>query len=136
MPDLKLVPEIYCSDIVATTRFYTEIFGFNIKYQRPEDEFVYFTLDDVDIMVESISCEGRHWVTANLEKPYGRGVNFQWDVRDIDSLYSRIKNSSPESVYLELETKIYQCGNTSKTQKQFIAQDPDGYLFRFCYEKQ
>ncbi|MGB1237837.1 MAG: VOC family protein, partial [Pseudomonadales bacterium] len=30
----KLVPELYCSDIARTKRFYCEIFGFEIKYER------------------------------------------------------------------------------------------------------
>jgi catechol 2,3-dioxygenase-like lactoylglutathione lyase family enzyme len=134
MSDLKLVPEIYCTNIDVTKRFYIDVFGFEVKYERPEDQFIYFTRDGVEIMVECISCEGRRWVTGKLEKPFGRGVNFQWDVVDVVKLHSHIKNVAPESIYLELESKSYQCGNRVKLQKQFIAQDPDGYLFRFCNE--
>lgn len=132
MSNLKLVPELYCSDINVTKRFYVEVFGFKIKYERPEEQFVRFSLDGVDIMVECISSEGRRWVTGDIEKPFGRGVNFQWDVLEIDEIYSRMQNSAPKSIFLEMETKSYQCGDKVAVQKQFIAQDPDGYLFRFC----
>ena len=44
-------------------------------------------------MVECISCEGIRWVTAELEKPFGRGINF------------RMQDVAPESIYLELESK-------------------------------
>ncbi len=132
MSNFKLVPELYCDDIEATRKFYVEVFGFEIKYERLEEKFIYFTLNEVDIMVESINDEGRRWFTGKMDKPYGRGVNFQWDVSEIDDLYSRVIASAPDSIYLEMETKEYQCEDEVIIQKQFIAQDPDGYLFRFC----
>jgi hypothetical protein len=46
-----------------------------------------------------------------MEKPFGRGVNFQWDVAEIDDLYSRIKAKVPSSIYLKMKTKEYQCAN-------------------------
>ncbi len=83
-------------------------------------------------MVECLSVEGRRWITGEMERPFGRGINFQWDVSEIDEMYSRVKSLAPESIFLEMETKSYQCGNEVIVQKQFVAQDPDGYLFRFC----
>lgn len=132
MSDFKLVPELYCEDIEVTKKFYVEVFGFEVKYERVEEEFVYFALNNVDLMAEGINGIGRRWLTDKMEKPFGRGVNFQWDVSEIDELYSRVKASVPDSIYLEIETKEYQCGNHVAVQKQFIVQDPDGYLFRFC----
>jgi len=132
MTNLKLVPELYCSDIDITKRFYLEVFGFEIKYERPEEKFIRFTLDGIDIMVECISAEGRHWITGELMQPFGRGINFQWEVFELEEIYTRVKNKAPESIYLEMETKSYRCGDDISVQKQFIAQDPDGYLFRFC----
>ncbi|PKG36924.1 bleomycin resistance protein, partial [Psychromonas sp. Urea-02u-13] len=132
MSSFKLVPELYCEDIEVTKKFYVDVFGFEVKYERAEEEFVYFTLNNVDIMVEGINGVGRRWLTGEMEKPYGRGVNFQWDVSEIDQLYSRVKASVPDSIFLEMETKEYQCADQIAVQKQFIVQDPDGYLFRFC----
>jgi len=134
LSNFKLVPEIYCSDIEATKNFYVNAFGFEIKYERQEEQFSYFTLNGVDIMAEEISDERRGWVTGDMEKPFGRGVNFQWDVAEIDKMYLRIKAMVPDSIYLEMETKSYKCGDQIAVQKQFIVQDPDGYLFRFCCE--
>ncbi|MGC9458228.1 bleomycin resistance protein [Vibrio genomosp. F10] len=132
MSSFKLVPELYCEDIEVTKKFYVEVFGFEVKYERVEEEFVYFTLNDVDIMAEGINGVGRRWITDKMEKPFGRGVNFQWDVSEIDELYFRVKASVPDSIFLEMETKEYQCADQVAVQKQFIVQDPDGYLFRFC----
>jgi len=134
MSHLKIVPELYCENIAITRKFYVEVFGFEVKYERLKDQFIYFTLDGVDIMIEGINGLGRRWVTDKLEKPFGRGINFQWDVFEIDELYYRVKSKEPDSIYLELETKEYQCDNEIVIQKQFIVKDPDGYLFRFCCE--
>lgn len=127
-----LVPELHCSDLEATKRFYVDLFGFEIKYERPEETFVYFTLDGSDLMVEQLSGPGRRWVTAAMERPFGRGVSFQWDVVDLDGIYARVKAAVPSAIYLEMETKAYRVGRETVHQRQFVAQDPDGYLFRFC----
>ena len=132
MSNFKLVPELYCENIEITKKFYVEVFGFQIKYERVAEQFVYFTLDDVDIMAEGLNGTGRRWSTGKIEKPFCRGVNFQWDVNEIDALYSRVKVTVPNSIYLEMETKEYRCADKIIIQKQFIVQDPDGYLFRFC----
>ena len=132
MSSFKLVPELYCEDIQVTKKFYIEVFGFEVKYERVEEEFVYFTLNGIDIMVEGINGVGRRWLTDKMEKPFGRGINFQWDVSEIDELYSRVKALVPDSIYLEMESKEYQCGDKIAVQRQFIVQDPNGYLFRFC----
>jgi catechol 2,3-dioxygenase-like lactoylglutathione lyase family enzyme len=129
---LKVVPELYCTDIAVTKEFYLNVFGFSIKYERVDEQFVYFTLDGVDIMIEGISVNGSRWLTAEMAKPFGRGVNFQWDVNEIDELYSNVTSKAPDSIYLEMETKSYKCNDRIAVQKQFIVQDPDGYLFRFC----
>ena len=78
------------------------MFGFNIKYERLEEQFVYFTLDGVDIMVEGINGSGRRWLTDEMQKTFGRGINLQWDVTEIDDLYRRVKKSVPDSIYLQM----------------------------------
>ena len=130
-----MVPELLCSDIEATKNFYCRVLGFEVAYERPEERFVYFTKDGVDIMAEEFGAPGRHWITGDLEAPFGRGVNFQWEVKDIERLYERVKKHSPDSLYMEIETKTYQCGEKLAFQRQFLVQDLDGYLFRFCEEE-
>lgn len=134
MSILRVVPELICQDIEVTKRFYVEVFGFEIKYERQNEQFVYFTLDGVDIMAEGISSISRPWMVGEMERPFGRGVNFQWDVSDIEAIYSRVKANAAEMIYLDMEIAEYLCGDVVVAQKQFIVQDPDGYLFRFCAE--
>ncbi|MGF1841619.1 VOC family protein [Vibrio clamense] len=131
---LRVVPELYCFDINVSKSYFINVLGFSVKYERPEEEFAYLTLDGVDIMLEGIDSNSRKWVSGSLTSPLGRGVNFQWDVKDIESLYRGICEKSPDTIYLVLESKSYQCGDVTTTQKQFIVQTPDGYLFRFCQD--
>ena len=129
---MKVVPELLCTDIHVTKAFYTEILGFQIKYERPEESFIYFTLDGVDVMCEQVSGSGRRWITGQLVKPYGRGINLQWEVSDVTKLYQKIVAARPSCIYMEMENRTYRCKEKMVQQRQFIIQDPDGYLFRFC----
>ena len=129
---MKIVPELLCRDIEATKAFYLETFGFQLKYERRNEKFAYFTLDGVDLMCEEVSGPGRRWITGELQLPYGRGVNFQWDVRDVDGLYERVRTARPDSIFLDIESRVYETDDGLVSQRQFVAQDPDGYLFRFC----
>lgn len=132
----KLVPELICEDIVVTKKFYIDVLGFEVEYERVNEQFAYLSLNGLDIMVSGISgISGMsRWLVADMEKPFGRGVNFQWDVGDVDSMYAKVVEKSPNSIYLEMETAEYLCGQEVAVQQQFVVQDPDGYLLRFCRE--
>ncbi len=131
---LRVVPELYCFDINVSKAFFVNVLGFAVKYERPEEEFAYLTLDGVDLMLEGINSDSRKWMTDKLEAPLGRGINFQWDVKDIEALYRSVKSLAADAIYLQLESKSYECGNKIAVQQQFIVQTPDGYLFRFCQD--
>lgn len=131
---LRVVPELYCFDINMSKSYFINVLGFSIKYERQEEKFAYLTLDGVDVMLEGIHGNSRKWVSGQFEAPLGRGVNFQWDVKSIELLYRRVCEKAPDSIFLNLESKTYKCGGVLVTQKQFIAQTPDGYLFRFCQD--
>lgn len=129
---LRVVPELYCRDIEENKHFFVEVLNFSIKYERLNEQFLYLTKDGVDLMLEGIDSNSRKWLVSATEFPFGRGVNFQWDVTDIKTIYTHVTSVAKDSIYLELETKSYFCGSKMATQNQFIVQTPDGYLFRFC----
>ena len=131
---LRVVPELYCTDIHTSVEFFIHVLGFEIKYQRPEEHFAYLTRSGVDLMLEGLSSPSRKWITQELVAPFGRGINFQWDVDNIDSMYADILKRAPDSIYLPMESKGYQVKEELVIQKQFIIQVPDGYLFRFCQD--
>ena len=81
-------------------------------------------------MLEQIGV-GRNWVPGTLERPLGRGVNFQVTVPAIMPLVERL-SASGWPLFMAPENKLYQTGNTGAGVSQFLVQDPDGYLVRFA----
>ncbi len=124
----KLVPELCCSDIERSLAFYTGILGFVVLYARPEEQFAYLEREGAELMIEQPT--GRNWTTAELSHPYGRGINFQIEVADVQALHAQCEAASA-TIYLPLEDKWYRADDKLVGNRQFIVQDPDGYLLRF-----
>jgi len=127
---LALVPELSVSDIAASRRFYCDVLGFAVLYERPEEGFAYLTLGPAELMLDQIG-EGRDWITGPLAPPLGRGVNFQIEVAAIDPICTRIE-ATGTALFQPIETQTYRTAQGEVTQRQFCVQDPDGYLLRFC----
>ena len=123
----SLIPELTVSDIDKTRKFYVEILQFKIEYERPEDSFIFVSLEENQIMLEQ---DNGNWNTGALEYPYGRGVNFEMTVSDVESLYQRVLDSGMKP-FRELTVNYYRNGEKSIVQKEFLIQDPDGFLLRF-----
>lgn len=133
---MPVTPECYVVDIEKNKAFFVEVLGFAIQYERPKEAFAYLSFQGSALMLEELSANSRKWLTGEMLVPFGRGVNFQWDVKGVAALYARVKLFAPESIFLPLEQKTYvrKCDNI--TTIQFIVQSPDGYLFRFCEDMQ
>jgi len=127
-----LVPELCCSDFERSLFFYTQELGFQIAYQRPEDKFAYLEREGSRIMLEQLDI-GRKWITGELMHPFGRGINFQMQVSDAEKLYTSLQKAG-YNFFLALEDKWYRKNSTYVGNRQFIIQDPDGYLLRFAQD--
>ncbi|MEQ9635008.1 MAG: VOC family protein [Devosia marina] len=125
-----LVPELSVSDIAASRRFYCDVLGFAVRYERPEEGFAYLAFGPAELMLDQIG-EGRDWITGPLVPPLGRGVNFQIEVTEIDPICTRIEAAGID-LFQPIETRTYRTARDQVTQRQFCVQDPDGYLLRFC----
>ena len=125
----KLIPELACSDIDRSLAFYTHVLGFGIVYARPEESFAYLNRGGAHLMLDQIGA-GRTWSSGDLEHPYGRGINLQIEVPDIDLLYTAVQ-SAAATIFLPIEDKWYRRDDVLVGNRQFIVQDPDGYLLRF-----
>lgn len=123
----SLIPELSVTDIEASRHFYVDILGFVICYERPEDRFIFIEYEDNQLMLEQING---NWNTGALEYPFGRGINFEMTVSDVGLLYDRVLVNGIKP-FVEMERKTYKCGEESVAQRQFLVQDPDGYLLRF-----
>lgn len=131
MPSSSLVPELYVSDIGRSRRFYVGVLGFTALYERPEERFAYLVREGAALMLDQPADPGRTWLAGPLEQPYGRGVNFQIEVADVDSLHATVV-AAQAPIERPLEERWYRRESVLLGQRQFVVQDPDGYLLRFC----
>ena len=122
----SLIPELSVSNIENSIKFYTSI-GFQIKYERKKDKFCFLELEKNQIMIEQIND---NWNTGVLEYPFGRGVNISMSIKDIDQYYDEIKKNNIK-LFQEIKVSKYQVDNIVYEGKEFLIQDPDGYLLRF-----
>ncbi|SMD12650.1 bleomycin resistance protein [Sporomusa malonica] len=123
-----LIPELSVSDINKSLYFYLNIVSFKLEYERKNDKFALLSLNDSQIMIEEING---YWQTGVLSYPFGRGINFQIVVDNIDQLYKNIKTYD-YPIKIELQENWYRADNTLIGQKEFLIMDPDGYLLRFA----
>lgn len=124
-----LVPELLITDLAASLDFWVGLCGFEVLYGRAEEGFAYLRLESAHVMLDQIGV-GRDWVTDTLEHPLGRGVNFEITIPDIDPILERFA-ASDVPLFMEPETKWYDKGDSQAGVRQFLVQDPDGYLLRF-----
>ncbi len=71
-----------------------------------------------------------NWNTGKLEHPYGRGINLSMTVSNIEKMYEILKEKNIK-FFLDLEIHEYRIDDKISYDKEFLIQDPDGYLLRF-----
>ena len=127
----RLVPELLVSDIARSIAIYTDVCGFSILYARDEERFAFLDRGGAQIMIEEHGqCGVRSWITGPLSYPYGRGMNLEIEVESAAPLYETCRDAGAK-IFLEIEEKWYRRDDVLLGVRQFIVQDPDGYLLRF-----
>jgi catechol 2,3-dioxygenase-like lactoylglutathione lyase family enzyme len=126
----RLIPELEVEDLDSSLAFYTGIIGFMVLYARPEERFAFLELEGAHLMLEEAAGPGRRFHTAPLERPFGRGVNFQIQVANAEGLYARVL-AAQSHVVLPMEDRWYRRNDHETGNRQFVVADPDGYVLRF-----
>ncbi len=124
-----LVPEFWCSNFDKSLHFYTKVLGFSVTQRRGNDLHAYLELGNAQIMIACWEQDGS-WEPAPLEKPYGRGVNFQILTDDIKTIYESALSADIKP-FVELHTRWYWRTDRMEERTEFGLLDPDGYLLRF-----
>ena len=122
----SLIPELSVSDIEKSKKFYLSI-GFKVLYERKENKFCFLELEQNQIMIEQIND---NWNTGILEYPFGRGINISMSVNDLDKFYQEIKDKEI-TLFQDIKVNKYRVDDVVYEDKEFLIQDPDGYLLRF-----
>jgi len=131
MNSSNITPELKVFDFKKSLDFYTNLAGFSIIYDRPEHDFAMLEINDARLMIEGLTDKSRTWKVAELEPPLGRGMHFQITINNIDDLYNNFKKAD-YPIFFEMEEKWYRKDDKEVGHKQFLVQDPDGYLLRFA----
>ena len=123
----KLIPELSVSDLSKSQEFYVDVLGFQIEYQWVEDKFVFLSYQGSQIMIQ----EGNdNWSVGSLEKPFGRGINFQIETNEIVELQNKLKLNNI-TIFKEIFESKYKVNDMEFVEFELLVQDPDGYLLRF-----
>jgi catechol 2,3-dioxygenase-like lactoylglutathione lyase family enzyme len=126
-----LIPELQVTDLAKSLAFYTHVLGFAVAYSRPEERFAMLEREDAALMLEQAGGPGRRITATPLERPFGRGINFQILVSDADALAATVQ-AAGHPLLIALEERSYRVGDGHVVQRQFVVADPDGYLLRFA----
>ena len=129
----QVLPELYIFNLEDSLHFYIDLIGFNIVYERKEDKFAFLQFENVQIIIQQIDKENNKCETVKLEYPLGVGINFQIDVTSIDEIYNRLKKANYR-IFVEMEDHWYRKDNILMGCREFLVQDPNGYLLRFSQD--
>ena len=121
-----VIPEFVVSDIEKSHHFYCDLLGFSVEYERAEENFLFLSLEDCQLMLEEGSTEE----LAQLTYPFGRGVNISFGIEDVPRLYQKLLESN-YPIYRPLTEREFLVGNHYIYPHEFAVLDPDGYFLRF-----
>ena len=126
-----LIPEFAVSDWAVSRRFYCDLLGFSVAYERSEEGFSFLRLGDAELMIDQIG-KGRTFGDGHLPDayPFGKGVNVQIRVASVERLLDAL-SAADHTLYLPPEEKWYRKAEHEVGNRQFVVADPDGYLLRF-----
>lgn len=80
-------------------------------------------------MLEEADPDAGQWLAAPLSKPFGRGINLQIDVVAVAPTIQKLGEAG-YFLYRECSDTWYRANDVEIGQREFIVQDPDGYLIR------
>ena len=125
----SLVPELLVTDYQTSFSFYIETLGFTVEYTRENPSFAYLSVEGSQLMIEERTND-EWWVTGEMSQPYGRGINFQIEVDSLDQYADSLADADYQ-LFREIQEKWYRVDDVEHGNREFLVQDPDGYLLRF-----
>lgn len=124
-----VIPELVVSDFDASLRFWTDVLGFEVMYRRTDPDFVMLRQGRAQVMLEVRNETS--WLTGDLDRPFGRGINLEIEHGDPAALANRLEELGIAPFRPLRETR-YLVDDVETIQLAVLVQDPDGYLVRFA----
>ncbi len=123
-----IVPELTVMDFDKSLDFYTRLLGFSVHNQRRDPDFAYLVMGRAHLMLEAWHADG--WNIGKFDPPLGQGMNLQIECDDVESIRDRL-SADGVTLYRGLTETWYNTGESLSGAREFLVQDPDGYLLRF-----
>ena len=117
--------EVMVSDYPVSLAFWTGPLGFATAFTRPAQKLA--CLERPDGAQVMIYQRDGDWETGPLDPPYGRGAVIQIYVDDVDVVHAAVA-AAGQPFYVPLREKWRDWGDRLGGQREFLVQDPDGYL--------
>jgi catechol 2,3-dioxygenase-like lactoylglutathione lyase family enzyme len=112
-------------DYGRSLAFWCDILGFAPAYTRPAQKLAYLVHPDGAQMM--MYQRDGDWETGVLAPPFGRGAVLQVAVADVAAIAARVAVAG-HPFYVALREKWRDWGDRMGGQREFLVQDPDGYL--------
>ncbi|MFI5776355.1 bleomycin resistance protein [Nocardia sp. NPDC051570] len=123
-----MVPELLVSSFSRSHAFYVGRLGLTAVFERGDPLFVYLSLGKAQLML--VADDPEAWVTSELSAPRGRGINLQIEVENVTVLRDRIV-AAGHPLFRDMLDEWYDVDGNQEGQREYLIQDPDGYLLRF-----
>ena len=127
----KMICEILVEDIGASRAFWQELLGFEVAYQRPEENFAYLERPEGAQIMLHQRCGD--WETGPMERPLGQGVMFQVQIDDIGATTAKL-SAADWPLYAGPREVWRRLGDREGGQREIFVQDPDGYLIMLAQD--
>ena len=117
--------EMMVTDYPASLAFWTGVLGFGVAFERPAQQLACLAHPDgAQVMIYQRDGD---WETGPMEPPFGRGLVVQVYVQDVDLAADAVR-AAHLPFYVAPREKWRDWGDRSGGQREFLVQDPDGYL--------
>lgn len=120
-----LVAEMMVNSFPVSLAWWTGLMGMEVTFTRPAQKLAFLQHPDgAQVMIYE---RDGNWEVAPMEPPFGRGTVTQIFVQDVDAIHTRFA-ASGHAFYVPLREKWRDWGDRLGGQREFLVQDPDGYL--------
>ena len=117
--------EMMVTDYAASYRFWTEALGFDLAFERPSQKLACLQRPEgAQVMIYQRDGD---WEVGAMERPFGRGMVVQIYVADAAAVAAQVA-AAGVPFYVALREKWRDWGDRMGAQREFLVQDPDGYL--------
>ena len=121
----SVTPNLIVNDVAASTRFYQDVLGFQIKQTVPDQAphvFVWLERDGVPVFLNARHAAAEDYPDV-MKRPAGGTSALFFIVSEVDALHAAVAPRA--TVIMPLKTQFYGM-------REFAVTDPDGHILTFA----